>query len=272
MQDTQEMMEVEFNSVEINTEEWETAAAVTARPVPDSQDSRQDSQRNELLTLEEKAWLRSDTFDNIPSPLGTQSPDTVRNSQEEQEDRQADLIDAGYELAQQKEAIIEMLRGRLEDAMSLKDEYWEKMQELDLKISNLEGETRRLAGENHHLKIERDRHKTPEEMNVIKQQLAVAQAEAAALSVRATSAEINEANIKTEVLNKEAQLKRVQKDALAMMDRAKEHTAQLRRQSEADKAKDKEMEEAKKAEIERLKTINIQTEGAKRAEIGSGCS
>ena len=253
LQDTQEVMELEFNSVEVNTEEWETVTvAVTAGPEADSQESQNsqattyvDSQASQastrqLMSESETEWMNNDNFDNIPP-----SPEL------EERERQIDMIDAGYDALQQRDAVIEGLRSKLQDALSMKEEYWESMRDMDTKIANLESENLAMKA---HIEGEGERGDVATR-ETIDAQTKVIQAAEVIKQLR------EQVQVKgDEILAKDAQLQTVKDQALNMMRKAKAEvdkvTAEVNEKA-AEQAKKAEM--AKRAEVEKLKAINTQS-------------
>ena len=136
----------EFDSVEVRSGDWTSAMAVTATPVTDTPRTVAAAtpvtetpatasaaatpaaavtsgyrRPRETLSVPELDWMNSEELDVIPDSQETQDLQGERLLQLA-EDR-----DAGYEIIQRKNVVIEQLRSQLDNALSMKEEYWEKI-------------------------------------------------------------------------------------------------------------------------------------------------
>ena len=139
--DTQEVMEVEFDSVEINTEEWTSATVQVVLPQsqtdsePMSQASTQASSEqsqevaaeqaprylrpSEMLSTSMNRWLHADTFSNIPEARALPPPASPGLAPTQFDS--LELQESQVERHSRNEAIIRELRNNLEESESTRE-------------------------------------------------------------------------------------------------------------------------------------------------------
>ena len=254
VEDTQEVMEIEFDSVEVSTEEWDAAMAVTARADSTAQQQHQyvtpGAMREDLLSESEVDWFNNDTIGEIPPSPSSQN---TQDTQGTQDTRVATPdADRGYEIIQQKDGMIERLRSQLEDALSLKEEYWQKIRELEEKDERLEAENARMteALRNEEARMNRFKADARAHLTFSENQLNEVRDEEA----RRAREEIDD--LKAAVTARDAHIKEVREHAKSIIEKAKNHVQSANSRAEE---KDKATDAKKRAEIERLKAINTRT-------------
>ena len=181
----EEGMEVELGPstltnlfMEVDTEEWartvaqaDAAAAAVARPVvpqpmhqvpvvpqpgvpilptlqprqqgpvvpqPGLERAPRGTETRDMLSRSEVEWINSADFSAIPDP-------PAGDRRDERLVQMAEDRDAGYEVIRLKNEQVEELRRKLDEALSLKEEYWEK-------VGELEGQVEGLVRENNNMR------------------------------------------------------------------------------------------------------------------------
>ena len=151
--ETLEIIDMEFNSVEVETVEWNTGtegqsqspsqASTQASTQPsESQDSGATLKSGDLMTPLEREWFSSDNFESIPH-----EQDYGQEQDQEQMDTapvdSLELQEAEHERSERNTSLINELRNKLEESESRRQDYWEEMQRLEAEISDLKEEAMR---------------------------------------------------------------------------------------------------------------------------------
>ena len=250
-QETQNALELEFNSEEIETQEWNVGAEQLVNnldqfglPGPEGNPDISEFQTlrpDQLLSRKEEDWLTSSEFVDIPD-REPQSED-----QEDLEDQETDMEyetqeEAEYELTQAQGGIIEDLRSKLDDAESAKFEFWERIGLLEAELKDLKLENQRLKDEAGSSSL-RDNAKEKEVQK---------------LQEAAQLAEAKIASLQDAIKSKEAELKMVKAESLKLVNQASSHVESVRGQADQEiQLKLRAAEQAKRAEVEHLKAINL---------------
>ena len=261
--ETLEAMDVEFSSVELDTEEWnrvtvqvqpQQVAGPTPTPTPSS-DPSQDSlpvsqpesqpsqggylRASQLLSDTMKGWMESGDFERIPDEQ--QSPGLAPNQYDS-----LDLQESQYEKIELGQAKIRELQEKLEVSESTRQDHWESMMQLETRISDLELENRRLRqgkdqAEDAVASLTRDLTEKDSQVQKIKDR-AIQMANNAGKKINILEAEVSKKE--SEVIGLKTEV-----------GKTKESLDNLRK-THNDRVVKSEQE--KRAEVERLKAINIQ--------------
>ena len=281
--ETQDAMEIEFSSVEIDTEEWNLVSvqvqqdpAPTPTPTPPStlaSDPSQGSQgglssqemasqetlatgyirHSQILSNTMRDWLHSDDFSGIPQEQ-EQSPGLAPLQYDS-----LDLQESQFERLERGQAMIRELKEKLEVSESTRQDQWETMTQLENRISDIELENRQLRqgkdqAEDAVASLTRDLTMKDTELHKRKQfkDNAVQMANKAGQRIKTLEAEANEAK------SLRAKMKGEYEKMKGSLDTVKKsHNDRILR-----------VEQEKRAEVERLKAINIQaTNDLKRLRV-----
>ena len=230
-QDTQDVIEMEFDSQEVNTVEWNNQGQQQQQPEDLSAFGTLDP--DALLSHAEEEWITNDTVDFIPDPK-----ETLDETESQNRILEAEVRETEYEGNQLKQAIIDDLRAKLDDAISEKSDYWERIMRLETQVEDLEADLT--------------------QMNSLNSQASTQPtADAKELEDKLSIAEAKVRSLTDIIATKEAEIQHMKDESLNMVMSATKQVENMKLQADLQIGeKLRAIEGKKREEVERLRAIN----------------
>ena len=201
----------------------------------------------DLMSVSELEWVYSGDFDDIPEP---QDHDQEQDLRDERLNQLAEDRDAGYEVIRAKNEAIEKLTSKLEDAMSLKEEYWDKIGELEGQVENLVKENSNMRQS---LEAISDWDANQEgQLAEARVRVNTARDEAEKLTNHANSLQAEVVRLTALVEAKNMKMEVVKDQAIKMVDQAKAHVDTVNAKAEMERQRDNAEIQRRKAELRKL--------------------